>query len=57
MHNFIKMAERDLRKAEINYDNGRKRSGITDVELGNLVQKMEYARAVHTLILRNYGSR
>ena len=57
MHNFITMAERDLKNAEINYEKNRTRSGITDVELGNLVQKMEYARVVHDLILKNYEGR
>lgn len=57
MHNFIKIAEKNLKNAEISYEKNRTRPGITDVELGNLVQKMEYARVVHGLILKNYGSR
>lgn len=57
MHNFIKMAAKNLKNAEISYEKNRTRPGITDVELGNLVQKMEYARVVHDLILKNYGGR
>ena len=57
MHGFVKMAEKNLKNAEISYEKNRMRPGITDVELGNLVQKMEYARVVHSLILKNYGGR
>lgn len=57
MHGFVKMAEKNLKNAEISYEKNRTRPGITDVELGNLVQKMEYARVVHDFILKNYGGR
>ena len=57
MHRFVKMAEKNLKNAEISYEKNRTRPGITDVELGNLVQKMEYARVVHDLILKSYGRR
>lgn len=57
MHNFIKMAEKNFKNAEINYEKNKMRPGITDVELSNLVQKMEYARVVHKLIVQNYGGK
>ena len=57
MHGFVTMAEKNLKHAEISYEQNRTRPGITDVELGNLVQKMEYARVVHDFILKNYGGR
>lgn len=57
MHNYITMAEKNLRAAEINYKKGCNREGATELELNNLLQKMEFARVVHKLMIKNYGGR
>ena len=57
MHNYITMAEKYLRVAEINYEKGCNRKGVTELELNNLLQKMEFAKVVHKLMIKNYGGR
>ena len=57
MHNYITMAEKNLKTAEINYEKGCNRKGATELELNSLLQKMEFARVVHKLMIKNYGGK
>lgn len=57
MHNYITMAEKNLKAAKINYEKGCNRKGVTELELNSLLQKMEFARVVHKLMIQNYGGR
>lgn len=50
---MIQIAERNLRKAEMALFNGQKRKGVTEIEIQNLLDKVEYAKAVLDLITKN----
>lgn len=50
---MLKIAERNLRKAKKALENNRKRSGITEDELENLLGNVKYAQVVYHLIDNN----
>ena len=49
------MAERKIKKANIAFENNKNRPGITENELENLSNKLEYAKNVYELIKTYYG--
>ena len=49
---MLKIAERNLRKAKMAMYNNAERPGITEVELENLSNSVEYAQAVCELITK-----
>lgn len=50
---MIQIAERNLKRAEMALFLNEKRSGITKTELQNLLDNVEYAKAVLDLITKN----
>lgn len=50
---MVKIAERNLNKANRALTNNYNRSGITEAERENLLHNVEYARTVYDLII-NY---
>ena len=50
---MLKIAERNLRKAKKALENNRKRSGMTEDELENLLSNVKYAQVVYHLIDNN----
>lgn len=50
---MIQIAERNVRKAEKALENNRNRKGITEVEMENLLNSVEYSKAVYDLIVNN----
>lgn len=50
---MIQIAERNLRKAQMALHNNRERKGITDQEIENLSNNVEYSQKVYDLIVNN----
>lgn len=50
---MIQIAERNVRKAEKALENNRNRKGITEAEMENLLNSVEYNKAVYDLIVNN----
>jgi hypothetical protein len=50
---MIQIAERNLRKAQMALYNNRERKGITDQEIENLSNNVEYSQKVYDLIVNN----
>jgi hypothetical protein len=50
---MIQIAERNLRKAKIAMYNNCTRNGITDVEIENLTNNVEYSQIVYDLIVEH----
>lgn len=49
--NMLKIAERNLRKAQIALLNNSERKGITEQEIENLTNNVEYTQFVYDLIV------
>lgn len=47
---MLRIAERNLRKAKKALENNRKRNGVTEDELENLLGNVKYAQVVYHLI-------
>lgn len=50
---MIQIAERNLRKAQMALHKNRERKGITDQEIENLSNNVEYSQKVYDLIVNN----
>lgn len=50
---MIQIAERNLRKAKMALLNNSNRKGITEQEIENLSNNVEYAQAVYDLIVKH----
>lgn len=50
---FIKIAERNLKKAKNSLQNNFNRSGVTEQEKENLTNNLEYAQMVYDLIIKH----
>lgn len=48
---MIQIAERNLKKAKMAFSNNCNRNGITEQEVENLTNNVEYAEFVYNLIL------
>lgn len=48
---MIQISERNLKKAEMALANNLNRKGITELEIKNLSNSVEYAKTVHGLIV------
>lgn len=49
---MIQIAERNLNKAKIALAHNRERKGITEQEIENLTNNIEYAQRVYELIIK-----
>ena len=54
---MLKIAERNLRKAKMSLFNNYDRKGITEQELENLSNNVEYAQFVYDLIVEKMACR
>jgi hypothetical protein len=50
---MIQIAERNLRKSKMALSNNSNRKGITEQEIKNLTNNVEYAQTVYDLIVNN----
>lgn len=50
---MLQIAERNLKKAEMALANNLNRKGITELEIENLSNSVEYAKIVYGLIIDN----
>ena len=47
---MLQIAERNMRKAQIALNNNRERKGVTEQEIENLTNNVEYTQIVYDLI-------
>ena len=50
---MLQMAERNLRKAKMAMYNNCERKGITEIEIQNLTNNVEYSQIVYDLIVEH----
>lgn len=50
---MLQMAERNLRKAKMAMYNNCERKGVTEVEIQNLTNNVEYSQIVYDLIVEH----
>ena len=48
---IVQMAERNLKKAKMSLSNNRNRKGITEQEIENLTNNVDYAQYVYDLLV------